>query len=113
MPVFCPKCGAQNYDIAQICLHCQAILPLIGGQPYQAQADYQPPYQPGYERIQPPMPMYGQPMMQDWKTAGGDKRGVAGVLGIVIGGLGIHEFMVGYQEAALTRLLVCVLGGFA
>ena len=112
MPVFCPKCGAQNDDFAQSCLHCQAVLPSIGGRPYQAQADYQQPYQPSYEPIQPPTPMYGQPMVEDWKTAGADKKVVAGILGILVGGLGIHKFMLGYQKEGLTMLLVSVLSCF-
>src|SRR5712692_7997137 len=112
MPVFCTKCGAQNDDLAQSCFQCQAVLPSIGGQQYQAQADYQQPYQPSYEPIQPPTPMYGQPMVQDWKTAGADKKVVAGILGILIGGLGIHKFMLGYQKEGLIMLLVSVLSCF-
>ena len=112
MPVFCPKCGAQNDDFAQSCLHCQAVLPAIGAQPYQAQADYQQPYQPSYEPIQPPTPMYGQygqPMVQDWKTAGADKKVVAGVCGILVGWLGVHKFILGYRTEGIIMLLVSVL----
>ena len=112
MPVFCPKCGAQNDDFAQSCLQCQAVLPAISGQPYQAQTDYQQPYQPSYEPIQPPTPMYGQPMVQDWKTAGADKKVVAGILGILIGGLGIFKFMLGYQKEGMIMLMVSVLSCF-
>ena len=112
MTVFCPKCGAQNYDSAVTCASCQGVLPVIAGQPQQAQADYQQPYQPGYEPIQPPMPMYGQPMVQDWKTAGADKKVVAGILGILLGGLGIHKFMLGYQKEGVIMLLVSVLSCF-
>ena len=112
MPVFCPKCGAQNYDSAVICGTCQAVLPVISGQQQQAQADYQQPYQPSYEPIQPPIPMYGQPMVQDWKTAGADKKVVAGILGILVGGLGIHKFMLGYQREGVIMLLVSVLSCF-
>ena len=115
MPVFCPKCGAQNYDSAVTCGTCQAVLPVISGQPQQAQADYQQPYQPGYEPIQPPTPMYGQydqPMVQDWKTAGADKKVVAGILAILVGGLGIHKFMLGYQKEGTIMLLVSVLSCF-
>jgi TM2 domain-containing membrane protein YozV len=112
MSVFCTKCGAQNYESAVTCAVCQAVLPVIAGQPQQAQADYQQPYQPGYEPIQPPAPMYGQPMVQDWKTAGADKKVVAGILGILLGGLGIHKFMLGYQKEGVIMLLVSVLSCF-
>jgi len=111
MAVFCTKCGAQNADFAQTCLHCQATLPVIGTQP-PMQSDYQAPFQPGYEPIQPPTPFYSQPPSQDWKQAGADKKIVAGILGIVVGGLGIHKFVLGYQKEGLIMLLVSVLSCF-
>ncbi|HEY5073960.1 MAG TPA: TM2 domain-containing protein [Pyrinomonadaceae bacterium] len=113
MPVFCTKCGFQNDEYTQTCLQCQAVLPAIAGQQYQAQADYQQPYQPGYQPIQPPVPMYGQQLpVQDWKQAGADKKVVAGILAIVLGGLGIHKFILGYQKEGLIMLLISVLSCF-
>jgi TM2 domain-containing membrane protein YozV len=114
MPVFCTKCGFQNDEYTQTCLQCQAPLPAIGGQQtaYQAQTDYQQPFQPGYQPIQPPAPLYGQPQNQDWQAAGADKKIIAGVLGIVLGGLGIHKFILGYQKEGLIMLLVSVLSCF-
>ena len=50
--------------------------------------------------------------MQDWKSVGADKKILAGILGIVIGGLGIHKFILGYQKEGLTMLLVSVLSCF-
>ena len=111
MAVFCTKCGAQNADFAQTCTHCQAVLPLIASQP-PAQSDYQSPFQPSYEPIQPPAPLHGQSLTQDWQKAGADKKIVAGILGIVIGGLGIHKFVLGYQKEGLIMLLVSVLSCF-
>ncbi len=35
----------------------------------------------------------------------------AGLLGILIGGLGIHKFYLGYQQEGVIMLLVTVLGG--
>lgn len=114
MPVFCTKCGFQNDEYTQTCLQCQAPLPAIGGQQtaYQAQTDSQQPYQPSYEPIQPPAPLYGQPQNQDWQKAGADKKIVAGILAIVLGGLGIHKFILGYQKEGLIMLLVSVLSCF-
>src|SRR5215510_1657466 len=111
MAVFCTKCGAQNDDYARSCSHCQATLPIIGGQQtaYQPQSDYHAPYEPSYQPIQPPSPLYAQPPIQDWKSAGADKKVAAGILGIVIGGLGIHKFILGYQKEGLIMLLVSVL----
>jgi TM2 domain-containing membrane protein YozV len=114
MQVFCTKCGAQNEDYLQVCSQCQAVLPSIGERPpaYQAQTDYQQTFQPGYQPIQPPAPLYGQPQNRDWQSQGADKKIVAGILGIVLGGLGIHKFILGYQKEGLIMLLVSVLSCF-
>lgn len=67
-------------------------------QPY-AQQQYQQPYsQQQYQQ-----PAYGQ-------QYGGQKSKVAaGVLGILLGGLGIHNFYLGFTKKALIQLLVSVL----
>ena len=111
MSVFCTKCGAQNIDGAQVCSQCQATLPLVTG--YQ-QPTYQPAsdYQIGYEPIQPPAPLYGDVPAQDWQRRGADKKIVAGICAIVVGGLGIHKFILGYQTEGIIMLLVSVLSCF-
>lgn len=109
MAVFCTKCGSQNEDYAQFCVSCQATLPVIGSRPTAYQADYQQPFQPAYEPIQPPAQMYGQGSNLDWQAMGADKKIVAGILGIVVGGFGIHKFILGYQREGLIMLLVTVL----
>jgi TM2 domain-containing membrane protein YozV len=53
--------------------------------------------------------MYGQGSNLDWQTRGADKKIVAGILGIVVGGFGIHKFILGYQREGLIMLLVSVL----
>jgi len=109
MVVFCTKCGAQNDDFSPHCVQCQATLPVIGSRPTEYQPDYQSPFQTGYEPIQPPAPMYGLGSNLDWQSRGADKKIVAGILGIVVGGFGIHKFILGYQREGLIMLLVSVL----
>src|SRR5882724_6402721 len=106
MPVFCPKCGAQNDDFAKSCLHCQAVLPSIGGRPYQAQADYQQPYQPSYQPIQPPTPLYGQSPAPDLQRFGAEKKIVAGICAILLGGFGVHKFILGYTNEGIIQLVL-------
>ncbi len=53
--------------------------------------------------------MYGKPAVQDWNRAGADKKVVGGILAIILGGLGIHKFMLGYQKEGLIMLLVSIL----
>ena len=98
MSVFCTKCGAQNEDYAQTCAQCQSPLPQIGG----------------YQPIQPPTPMYpGQ--VQDWRQMGADKKLTAGICGILVGGFGIHKFILGYTTEGIIQivitLLTCGIGG--
>ena len=51
----------------------------------------------------PPPPQVGQVSSKDKTTAG--------ILGILLGGLGIHKFYLGYQNEGLVMLLVSLLGG--
>jgi len=50
-----------------------------------------------------------QPQQQDGQQEGADKKILAGVLGILLGGLGIHKFVLGYTTAGIIMLLVTVL----
>ena len=63
----------------------------------QPGAPYQQPYQQGYQQ-----PGYAVAGPQKSKV-------VAGVLGILLGSLGIHNFYLGYNKKALIQLLVSVL----
>ena len=40
-----------------------------------------------------------------------EKKVIAGVLALILGGLGIHKFYLGYTNEGLIMLLVTVLGG--
>ena len=116
MPVFCTKCGAQNDDRAVSCIQCQAVLPFIGSPQagYQTPPDYQAPYTPSYEPIQPPTPMYGHPSTIDWQAAGANKKIAAGLCGILLGGFGVHKFILGYTNAGIIQLVLgifCGIGG--
>jgi TM2 domain-containing membrane protein YozV len=93
MSVYCTKCGAQNEDYLQACAHCQAPLPQIGG----------------YQPIQPPSPMYGSGPMTDWQARGANKKIAAGICAIVVGSLGVHKFVLGYQTEGIIMLLVSLL----
>ncbi|MBC8012104.1 MAG: NINE protein [Burkholderiales bacterium] len=49
-------------------------------------------------------------------TSGAEKKIPAGILGILLGGLGIHKFILGYTKEGVIMLLVTLLtlgfGGF-
>ena len=92
MARFCTNCGTQNEDTAQICQTCRA--PVVAAPPGAYQANY-----------------YGGPPQhqQAWKVAGAEKKLPAGICGILIGGLGIHKFILGYNTEGLIMLLVTLL----
>lgn len=86
MTRYCTKCGAQNDETAHYCVNCQA--PLNPS--------------PGYQ----PMQSVNQGAMTDWKSAGADKKIVAGILGILLGGFGIHKFFLGYTTEGIIQIVI-------
>ena len=90
MSRYCTKCGAINDDTAQYCTNCQAPLTSVST---------------GYQ----PMQSVNPGAVTDWKTMGGDKKILAGILAIVVGSLGVHKFILGYTTEGLIMLLVTVL----
>jgi len=55
-----------------------------------------------------PPPVAPAPANADFQN----KKLVAGLLGVLVGGLGIHKFYLGYQQEGIIMLLVTVLGGW-
>ncbi|HEX3085557.1 MAG TPA: TM2 domain-containing protein [Pyrinomonadaceae bacterium] len=106
MTVFCTRCGTQNQEFAQNCAQCGAALPVIGARTAEKQPDYAPPYDPSYQPIQPPSSMYAQPRAEDWQKAGADKKLVAGLCGILLGGFGVHKFILGYTNEGIIQLVL-------
>lgn len=54
-------------------------------------------------------------MGEQQQPAGADKKIVAGILGILLGGLGIHKFYLGYTSAGIIQIVItlvtCGAGG--
>ena len=98
----CPQCGANVDAGAYACKYCGA--PLQQAQPVQQPAQpVQPPYaapQQPYVVQQPVMVPAGYP--QKSKMA-------AGLLGIFLGSLGVHNFYLGYTGKAVAQLLISLL----
>lgn len=70
------------------------------GQPGYPQPGYQ---QPGYLQQGYPQPGYGQPMGEQ------KSKLAAGLLGIFLGALGIHNFYLGRTGVAIAQLLITVV----
>ena len=90
MTRYCTKCGAINDDAAQYCASCQAPLTPVGG------------YQP-MQSVNPG----GQ--MTDWKAMGADKKIIAGILGILLGGFGVHKFVLGYTTEGIIQIVITLV----
>ncbi len=82
--VTCPNCHSQNVASGGLCSSCGAMLPAYNAGPMQPQN-------------RPAVP-------------GADKKVLAGVLGIVLGGLGIHKFILGYNTEGIIMLAVWAVG---
>lgn len=80
--VTCPRCSAQNSSLNTTCMTCGSALP-VSAMPMQKVEN------------------------AGAKPAGADKKVLAGVLGIVLGSLGIHKFVLGYNQEG-----VILLGGY-
>ena len=74
MAKFCPNCGAEIKEGADICLKC------------------------------------GKQVKKDGnENLGGKSKVAAGLLGIFLGSLGVHNFYLGYTGKAVAQLLISIL----
>jgi len=89
MEINCPQCGAPTDAQAAFCKNCGAAL--VQPVPPPPPPQYAPPTQ--YAQPQYAQPQYAQPQQPVYST---DKNKVtAGILGILLGGIGVHKFYLG------------------
>src|SRR5262245_12622580 len=93
MTRYCTRCGAMNDEGAQYCTSCQAPLTNVSGGPS------------GYQ----PMQGVNPGAMTDWKQMGGDKKIIAGILGILVGGFGVHKFVLGYTTEGIIMIVITLV----
>jgi TM2 domain-containing membrane protein YozV len=90
MSRYCTKCGAVNDEMAQYCSNCQAPLTTVST---------------GYQ----PMQSVHPGAMTDWKALGADKKITAGICAILVGWLGVHKFILGYNTEGIIQLVLGVI----
>jgi TM2 domain-containing membrane protein YozV len=88
---YCTRCGAANDELAQYCSNCQ--FPLS-------------PISTGYQ----PLQSVNRGEMTNWQAMGADKKLPAGLCGILLGGFGVHKFILGYTNEGIIQLVLGVCG---
>lgn len=124
--MLCPSCNTNVADGASFCENCGAALtgaapaaaaaqPAAAAPQGEPQQQYQQPsyQQPQYQQGQYQQPYYQQPQYQQGASGqvGAKSKIAAGLLGIFLGGLGIHKFYLGYTQAGVIMLVVTLVGG--
>jgi TM2 domain-containing membrane protein YozV len=82
-------------------VNAQSLVQAEGSPEWKAVANF-----PELIAVIPPPRIYPTPPAA---VPGADKKIAAGICGIVLGGLGIHKFILGYTGEGLVMLLVSVL----
>lgn len=83
--VNCPACNAPNDRSNQVCMTCGSMLQNFGAPIQQV---------PGAQ------------------IPGAEKKILVGILGIILGGLGVHKFILGYTTEGIIMAAVYVVGLF-
>ncbi len=86
--VKCPSCNTENTGLENFCRNCGNTL----GDPFQSN---QAPQQ---------QQMQQQPHQNAGQIPGADKKLVAGLCGILLGGFGVHKFILGYNKISIYNL---------
>lgn len=81
----CPGCGTQNIGINVRCTNCGTVLPVS------------------------PMPMQQVPRPVGVAPAGAEKKVAAGICALVLGSLGIHKFILGYNQEGIIMISAYVV----
>lgn len=84
----CPGCATQNIGVNARCTNCGTVLPIS------------------------PMPMQHVPYQEGAKLPGSEKKLASGLCGILLGGLGVHKFLLGYTTEGTIMLVVYIVGLF-
>lgn len=128
----CPSCGTPNTEGARFCVKCGTTLSSApapeswrapSGDLNETVVDQTGPSTGGYAPPQPPpsaYPTYTPPhgMQQqygvggDWQAMGANKKLPAGICGIVLGGFGVHKFILGYNVEGIIMLAAWIVGMF-
>ena len=97
MSVLCPQCGAPTLAGATKCEYCGASIP-------QATPAAQPVQQAQPQQVVYVQQSVANPERANWPIK---NKIVAGLLAILLGGLGIHKFYLGQGGKGILYLIFC------
>lgn len=106
----CPSCGATIDVNSSECKYCGEVIPGVQQQQYKQQ--YQAPPQ-GQVPPQYGAPQYGSPQVQQIfvqqpsEPINTKSKIAAGILGILLGGIGVHKFYLGRIGMGIIYILFC------
>ena len=99
--MFCRNCGNEIDNLAAVCVKCG----VAAGQGAQFCPNCGATTVPGAAVCT----QCGVALAQPVNTAAQKSKLVAGLLGILLGGLGVHNFYLGYTGKAVAQLLIALL----
>jgi TM2 domain-containing membrane protein YozV len=105
----CPQCGAPIDANVSICKFCGADI-VVAPQPTAPNAPQYAQQQPQYAPPQYTPPVYTAPPQAPPVNTSGKSKITAGVLAILLGGLGIHKFYLGSIGLGIVYILFCWTG---
>ncbi len=95
MAVYCPQCGAPVNAVDGKCEYCGAVVP--NAAPAQ---QYQPQAQPQPQVVYVQQPVYSE--RSNWPIK---SKVLAGVLALLLGGIGVHKFYLGQTGLGILYLI--------
>lgn len=103
----CPNCGANLNPGTHRCDRCGSVFAAQTQQPVPQQPASHASAQPGQVVVQVAAAAPGQPaVLPDLNRK---SRIAAGILGILLGGLGIHRFYLGYSGIGIAQIVVTII----
>ncbi len=85
----CQNCGTDNSGFESFCRNCGTML----SNSYQNQQMQQP----------------AGSGMQQQQIPGADKKMIAGICGILLGGFGVHKFILGYTTEGIIQIVITLV----
>ncbi len=117
MEYTCKNCGNAFESTLNVCPACGASVETQAAADSVKAEDTQPEFntqqtnqQPGYQQQAYQQPPFQQPYQQPVYQMGAQQKSklIAGLLGVFLGGWGIHNFYLGFTNKAIIQIVVSI-----